>query len=40
MIVAQVSKKEKMKGILYFINPYLAAKIINHFRLRKFTIEQ
>lgn len=40
VIGAPVSKKEKMKGILYFINPYLAAKIINHFRLRKFTIEQ
>lgn len=40
VIGAPISKKEKMKGILYFINPYLAAKIINHFRLRKFTIEQ
>lgn len=34
---APVGKKEKMKGILYFISPVLAAKIINHFRLRKFT---
>ncbi len=40
VIGAPVSKKEKMKEILYFINLYLAAKIINHFRLRKFTIEQ
>lgn len=39
VIDAPISKKEKMKGILYFISPYFAAKIINHFRLRKFTVE-
>lgn len=33
-----ISKKEKMKSILYFISPFFAARIINHFRLRKFTI--
>jgi len=40
VIGAPVSKKEKMKGFLYFISPYFAAKIINRFRLRKFTVEQ
>lgn len=37
---APISGKEKVKGLLYFISPYLAAKFINHFRLRKFTIEK
>lgn len=36
---APISAKEKMKGILYFINPFIASKIINRFRLRKFTKE-
>ena len=35
---APINKKEKLKGILYFINPYITAKTINHFRIRKFTI--
>lgn len=34
---ATISNKDKAKGIVYFINPYLAACIINKFRLRKFT---
>ncbi len=37
---APISKKEKIKGLLYFINPYITAKVINHFRLRKFTVER
>ena len=37
---APIPKKQKIKGLLYFINPYITAKIINHFRLRKFTIEE
>ena len=37
---APSTKKEKIKGLLYFINPYITAKVINHFRLRKFTIEE
>lgn len=34
---APISKKDKYKSILYYINPYLAAKIINHFGMKKFT---
>lgn len=37
---APISQKEKMKAVLYRINPFLAACIINHFRVRKFTKEQ
>lgn len=36
---APIPLKEKFKGLMYFINPYFASKIINKFRLRKFTIE-
>ncbi len=32
-----VGYKEIFKGLLYFINPYFAARFINHFRARKFT---
>lgn len=39
VVKAPIPKKEKIKGLLYFINPYMSAKLINHFRLRKFTIE-
>lgn len=35
-----IPKKEKIKAILYFISPYLTAKFINHFRVRRFTKEQ
>lgn len=38
-LTSPISIKEKIKGILYFISPLLTAKIINHFRLRKFTVE-
>lgn len=40
VLSAPISVKEKIKGILYFINPYITAKLINHFRIRKFTIEE
>lgn len=40
VLKAPVTSKEKIKGILYYINPYITAKIINHFRLRKFTEEE
>lgn len=36
-ISAPVPKNDKIKGIMYLVNPYITAKIINHFRLRKFT---
>ena len=34
---AKISKKEKIKCLMYLISPYLSAKIINHFRIRKFS---
>lgn len=37
---AHISKKEKIKGLAYWISPYLAARLINRFRIRKFTIEE
>ncbi len=40
VLKSRISIKEKIKGLLYFINPYVAAKVINHFRIRKFTIEK
>lgn len=36
---APIPKADKIKGILYSINPYMAAKIINTLRRRKFTVE-
>lgn len=36
--LAPIPKKEKIKCFMYFVSPYIASKIINHFRLRKFTI--
>lgn len=33
---APISAQQKLRGILFKINPYMAAKIINHFRIRKF----
>ena len=33
---APVSAQQKLRGILFKISPYMAAKIINHFRIRKF----
>lgn len=38
-INAPVPKSDKIKGILYGINPYLTAILINKFRKRKFTIQ-
>lgn len=40
VIKAPISRKEKIKGMFYFVSPYLTAKIINHFRIRKFTIDE
>ncbi len=37
---ADIPKKEKIKGLAYFISPYGTAKLINHFRIRKFTIDK
>lgn len=39
-IYAPVSFEQKLRGLLFKINPVLAAKIINRFRLRKFKKEQ
>lgn len=39
-IKAPISVKEKIKGICYFINPYVTARLINGFRIRKFTVEK
>lgn len=36
---APISLKEKIKSLIYFISPFIASKLINHFRIRKFTIE-
>lgn len=33
---APISAQQKLRGILFKIDPYMAAKIINHFRIRKF----
>lgn len=38
-VMSPISFQDKIKGILYFINPYITAKMINHFRLRKFTVQ-
>lgn len=37
---APIPKKEKIKGVCYFLSPFLTACIINHFRMRKFTREE
>lgn len=37
---ASVPYKDKIKGVLYFISPFITAKLINQFRIRKFTIEK
>ena len=34
---APISLQQKLRGILFKVNPYMASKIINHFRIRKFT---
>ncbi len=33
---APISIQQKIRGVLFMINPYIAAKIINRFRIRKF----
>lgn len=35
-VTAPVSFQQRLRGILFFINPYIASRIINHFRIRKF----
>lgn len=34
---APISLQQKFRGLLFSLSPYLAAKIINHFRIRKFS---
>lgn len=36
-LIAPVSAQQKLRGILFKISPFVAARIINHFRVRKFT---
>lgn len=36
-LVAPISLQQKLRGVLFKINPYIAAKVINHFRVRKFS---
>lgn len=33
---APISLLQKLRGVLFLVSPYLAARIINHFRIRKF----
>jgi glycosyltransferase involved in cell wall biosynthesis len=37
---APIPKKEKIKGVCYFLSPFITACMINHFRMRKFTREE
>lgn len=37
---APIVLQQKLRGILFFISPFFAAKIINHFRIRKFSKEK
>ena len=37
---APISLQQKLRGVLFFLSPYMAAKIINHFRIRKFSKEE
>ena len=36
---APISLQQKLRGILFAVSPYIAAKVINHFRIRKFSKE-
>ena len=36
-ILCKIPIKDKIKCILYFISPYIASKVINKFRIRKYT---
>lgn len=35
-LIAPISFQQKIRGVLFIVNPYLAAKVINFFRVRKF----
>lgn len=35
-VKAPISAQQRLRGLLFKINPYMAARIINHFRVRKF----
>lgn len=35
-----INLKNRLKSIMYFIAPVFTAKLINHFRVRKFTVEK
>lgn len=35
--LAPISLQQKLRGLLFLISPYMAAKVINHFRIRKFS---
>lgn len=37
--VAPISLQQKFRGLLFMLSPYLAARVINHFRIRKFAKE-
>ena len=37
---APITLKEKMKGIVYMISPWWAAKVVNIFRKRRFTVNE
>ena len=37
---APIKLKEKLKGIMYFVSPVIAAGVINKMRLRKFTVDK
>ena len=37
---APVSLQQKLRGVLFKVNPYMASKVINHFRIRKFTHDE
>lgn len=34
---APISLQQKFRGVMFSISPYMAAKVINHFRIRKFS---
>lgn len=35
-LIAPISLQQKLRGVLFAINPFFAASVINHFRYRKF----
>lgn len=37
---APISAQQKLRGILFAINPHMASEIINHFRIRKFAVSK